>query len=169
MMILLLCNLKGIASYVNVYTNLVPKFLYTFTLGKGIRSTFPRCIPYRKETRQNQGFNMPRKEEKKIKELKTEVLPPCRVTKSEINLFKEKAKKSGLSLSAYQRQSMIDSVIIERQNILEPKAVSQLSAIGNNLNQLVRKTHIHDETDTQKMRDILNTLDHVIMGLVNGA
>jgi len=111
---------------------------------------------------------MSRKNRKK-EENKTEVLPPCRVTKSERNIFLKKAAAAGLSLSAYQRQSMIDCVIVERKNVLEPIAVSQLSAIGNNLNQLVRKEHIHDKADTEKMRDILNSINIIIMGLVNGS
>ncbi len=95
------------------------------------------------------------------------VLAPIRVTVKEEKDFKKKAKSAGLSLSEFQRQALNDAVIIVRDNALDLEAVRELSAIGHNLNQLVRKTHIHDETDTQKMRDILINLDIIIMGIVS--
>jgi len=96
-------------------------------------------------------------------------LPETRVTENELAAIKSKAAKAGISQSEYQRRALLHAEVVIRENILEAKAVSQLSSIGNNLNQLVRKTHIHDKTDTLKMRQILETLDTVIMRLVIGS
>ena len=108
------------------------------------------------------------KTEKK-KEKRDKVLPPCRVSEAEHSSIKSKAKEIGLSLSEYQRRACLNAEVVVRESAVEVKAVSQLSAIGNNLNQLVKKIHIHDEADTQKMRHILETIDTLIMGLVRGS
>lgn len=107
--------------------------------------------------------------EKDKKELKNKVLPPCRVTENELDFFKSKAKASGLSLSDFQRHSMINLKIKFPTNQLEPSDIMKLSDIGNslkaipyisnNLNQLIRKEHIHDEADTERMRHLLAELE----------
>ncbi len=105
-------------------------------------------------------------EKPETKPKRTSFLPRTRCTETERLAVEKKAAQSGLSLSEYQRRAILDCVVIEQKSILESKVVRELSAIGNNLNQLVRKTHIHDETDSQKMRDLLATIDRIIMGLV---
>lgn len=102
----------------------------------------------------------------KQKPKRTRFLPRTRCTEQERLALEEKATKAGLTLSEFQRRALLDGIVIERPSVIEPKVVRELSAIGNNLNQLVRKTHIHDETDSQKMRDILATIDRIVMGLV---
>lgn len=96
-------------------------------------------------------------------------IPKIRTTENKLNSYKSKAKEAGLSLSEFVRQALDSSIIVERKNALEPIAVAQLSAIGNNLNQLVRNEHIHGEADTEKMRDLLETIDRLILGLVDGS
>lgn len=157
---------------------------------RGAAALFPVASPFTKATTKPKVFIMPRRSELK-KENKTEVLPPCRVTKSERVLIKEKAAEAGLSLSEYERQALIDSVIVKPQNVLDVNTVMKLSEIGsslkyiapisNNLNQLVRKTHIHDETDIERMKEILdqlenvdwkeikNDLEKIVIGLVDGS
>ncbi|MCP3704407.1 MAG: MobC family plasmid mobilization relaxosome protein [Alteromonas sp.] len=95
------------------------------------------------------------------------VLPPCRVTTAELSSFKKKAKAVGLSLSSFQRQALNNAAVIVREPLVDVQLVSQLSAIGNNLNQLVRNEHIHSEADTVYMRQILKALDTIIMGVVS--
>lgn len=114
---------------------------------------------------------MPEKNKQKIsastsKNKRNCFLPRTRCTEVERKKIEAKAGEAGLTLSEYQRRSSLGSVIIKRESHIEPQLVSQLSAIGNNLNQLVRKTHIHDELDQEKMRETLNTIDRIIMGLV---
>ncbi len=103
------------------------------------------------------------------KENRDKVLPPCRVSDNERKLIKLKAAEAGISVSEYQRQALLNGYVVVRDNVIDISLVNQLSAIGNNLNQLVRKSHIHDDTDTSKMRDILSNIDLIIMGIVNGS
>lgn len=96
---------------------------------------------------------------------KTARLPETRVTPEELGIIKAKAQKAGLTVSEYQRRAVINGKVIVRQTKADAALIRNLAAIGNNLNQLVRKTHIHDETDTQKMRDILAVIEEIIGGL----
>ncbi|BBL77556.1 plasmid mobilization protein [Methylomagnum ishizawai] len=97
---------------------------------------------------------------------KTARLPETRVTPEELGIIKAKAEKAGLSVSEYQRRALINGRVIVRESRADPDLIRNLAAIGNNLNQLVRKTHIHEETDTQKMRDILAVIEELIGGLL---
>ena len=98
---------------------------------------------------------------------RNKVIPPCRVTSAELLAFQKKAKTVGLSLSSFQRQAMNNAAVIIREPLADAQLISQLSAIGNNLNQLVRNEHIHSEADTLHMRDILKALDAIIMGVIS--
>lgn len=102
------------------------------------------------------------------KQLRSKVLPPVRVNEKERNTIKAKAAEAGLSVSEYQRRALLDCVIAVRGNIVDVHAVRQLSAIGNNLNQLTRKAHIHDEMNAAHLKHILDNLDTIIMGIING-
>lgn len=102
------------------------------------------------------------------KTLRSQVLPPVRVSEQERHSIKSRAMESGLSVSEYQRRALLDCVIVVQDNLVDINAVRQLSAIGNNLNQLTRKAHIHDEIDREHLNDILKTIDTIIMGIING-
>ncbi len=95
------------------------------------------------------------------------VLPPCRVSTPELLAFKQKAKTAGLSLSALQRQALHNCAVIVREPVADVRLITELSAIGNNLNQLARNEHIHDKADTVKMREILAAIDIIVMSLIN--
>ena len=73
-----------------------------------------------------------------------------------------KAQKAGLSVSEFQRRACNYSVVIVRESAIEKKFVNQLLAIGNNLNQLTHKAHIHEEYDRKDLRNILDRLDSVL-------
>lgn len=138
-------------------------------LGKGILH-IPVASPTRKHTPDKwEGLMSKEKAEKtKIEKSKrTKRLSETRVTEAELATIKAKAAQAGLTVSEYQRRALIDCVVVERKPIVEMQAVRELSYMNNNLNQLVRKTHIHDETDTEKMRHILMTIDMLIMGLIS--
>jgi acetolactate synthase small subunit len=102
------------------------------------------------------------------KQPRSKVLPPVRVNESEQESIKAKAAAAGLSVSEYQRRALLDCVIVIRGNVVDINAVRQLSAIGNNLNQLTRKTHVHDEIDPARLNDILDNIDTIIMDIING-
>jgi Mobilization protein NikA len=101
------------------------------------------------------------------KQPRSKVLPPVRVNESERESIKAKAADAGLSVSEYQRRALLDCVIVIRGNVVDINAVRELSAIGNNLNQLTRKAHIHDEIDREHLNDILDNIDTVVMGIIN--
>ncbi len=86
-------------------------------------------------------------------------LPKVRVTETELNAIKQRAADAGLSASEYRRRALLNTVVVVQENAVDIAAVRQLSAIGNNLNQLTRKTHIHEEYDRKRMRDILTRLE----------
>lgn len=148
-------------------------FIHTFTPRQGEPLRFSPLHPLSLvATTKPKVFIMPRRQKEKIKKENRDCwIPKTRVTQTELSLVKEKAAAAGLSLSEYERQALIDSVIVKPQNILDVKAILKLSDIGNslkllspisnNLNQLVRKTHIHDEVDIEKMNMILGALEEI--------
>lgn len=110
---------------------------------------------------------MLRKKQRK-KPSRTQVLPPVRVSKQERASIKSRAIESGLSVSEYQRRALLDCVVVVRDNLVDIKAVRQLSAIGNNLNQLTHKVHIHDDVDRARLNKVLDRIDTIIMGIIDG-
>ena len=71
-------------------------------------------------------------------------LPHLRCTKQEYETFTRQAEKVGLSLSEYGRCLIFKREIVFRQVSIpfDPSLVFQVQAIGNNLNQLTRLSHI---------------------------
>lgn len=105
---------------------------------------------------------MPPKEKR---EKRTEVLPPLRVTKGEDVLFKAKALNAGMTLSEFQRQSMIDCVIILHDSEVDKRLTYQLSSLGNNLNQLSKRANIHgelDPIDCDRLNELINDISTVL-------
>lgn len=86
-------------------------------------------------------------------------LPKVRVTQAELHAIKQKARDAGLTVSEYKRRALLERVVVVRQNVHDVQAIRQLAAIGNNLNQLTRKTHIHDEYTRERLHDILNAIE----------
>lgn len=109
--------------------------------------------------RENRSIDRPKRDKR---------LPETRVSSDELAAIKAKAAQSGLTMSEYQRQTLMNGVVIVRDSLADESLIRHLSAIGNNLNQLVRKSHIHEETDTEKMRDILEIIERLIMGVIDG-
>lgn len=99
---------------------------------------------------------------------RNKVLPPCRVSDAEFLAFKQNAKKAGMGFSEFQRQALNNVAVIVRAPVADAKTFLALSKIGNNLNQLVHKSHIHDKVDIEKMRDILIVIDMIIMDGIIG-
>ena len=98
---------------------------------------------------------------------RTQVLPPCRVTSTERDIIRRKAQKASLSLSEYLRRSALTSAITIRHSPVDAQAVRQLSAIGSNLNQLVKALHIHNSYDRTRLDEILCGIDAIIMEIVH--
>ena len=110
---------------------------------------------------------MPRQKNNSTK--RNVILPSIRVTEAERTAIKQKVLDAGLSASEYRRQALLNTVVVVRENAVDVAAVRQLSAIGNNLNQLTRKAHIHDEYDQQRLRDILTRLEAWLDEVIDGS
>jgi hypothetical protein len=115
------------------------------------------------------SFELPREPETTTKIKRDKRLPETRVTSAELETVKQRAREAGKSFSDFQREALLNGVVVVRQNAVDRAAVAQLLAIGKNLNQLTRKTHIHDEYDRQRLHDILNTIEGLAMGLIDGS
>lgn len=110
---------------------------------------------------------MPRKLQAE-KENRDAVLPPLRVSPDERAQIKAKALRAGLSVSEYQRRACLNLSVVTRQTRADAAAlVRQLAGIGNNLNQLTRKVHIHDEVDHAHLQALLAALETAIEGLID--
>lgn len=101
------------------------------------------------------------------KENRDAVLPPLRVSPNEREQIKAKALHAGLSVSEYQRRACLNLPVTTRRPLADAALVRQLAGIGNNLNQLTRKAHIHDDVDRARLRALLQALETTIGGLID--
>lgn len=101
------------------------------------------------------------------KEYRDVVLPPLRVSTAERDQIKAKALRAGLSVSEYLRRAGLNLSVAARRSQVDGALVRQLAGIGNNLNQLTRKAHIHDEVDYARLQALLAALETVIEGLID--
>ena len=102
---------------------------------------------------------------KEKRESRTARLTPVRVTECEAALFKAKALNSGMTLSEFQRQSMIDCVIIQNDSEADKRLTYQLSSLGNNLNQLSKRANIHGilaPDDYARFNDLIVTISSLL-------
>ena len=82
-------------------------------------------------------------------------LPRVRCTASERASIEAKAAAAGLSAGEFLRRACLDGEVIARQALADIQLIQSLdrlaiaiNATGNNLNQLVRRAHIHGDCDT---------------------
>lgn len=97
-----------------------------------------------------------------------QILPPLRCSEYDCDIVAAKAREAGISKSEFRRRAYRDCKIIVRDRSLEYEAVRDLQGIANNLNQLMRKTHIHDEVDPQKVEQTLSLVKCAIHQIVEG-
>lgn len=83
----------------------------------------------------------------------------------ERSAIQDKAAHAGLSLSEYQRQACLETVVLAKDPLADLRLIRELNAIGVNLNQLTRKTHIHEEYDAVHLRALLGRLDGLLTEL----
>lgn len=76
-----------------------------------------------------------------LTEKKKYKLPPVRLDTKNYVIVKNLARRTGLSLTEYQRQMVLHGRVVER---LSPEMVNlfrQLAGMGNNMNQLARQAN----------------------------
>ncbi len=106
------------------------------------------------------------------KAARSRVLPPCRVTESERSQITLRAAEAGLSVSAFLRASALETAIVKREAIADKQLLRELSAIGNNLNQIAREVNIHGEICprlVQRLNEALERNAALMDGLIDGA
>jgi len=108
----------------------------------------------------------PRKREP---ERRSAMLPRPRVTPEERRAIEQKAAACGLTLTEYQRQAALNATVIVRDSTHLVALIRQISAIGNNLNQLTRGAHVTGEADQERVRHILDDLEHLQLELMDGS
>jgi len=106
---------------------------------------------------------------KKRRANRVKVLPPCRVSISDHAIILNKVACSGLSFSEFQRRALNDAEVIIQDNLFKASLLKELSALANNLNQLVKNEHIHSVSDTHKMRGLLLSIDIILMDMIDGS
>lgn len=83
----------------------------------------------------------------------------CRVTEREYKNFEKKVEKSKLTKSEFMRKSILEKDIIVIDDVKE--LVSQIKAIGINLNQLTRAVNSGEISDISELKDMKSDLDYV--------
>ncbi len=103
---------------------------------------------------------------KKQKENALSFLPRARCTEQERRAVMEKARLAGVSCAEFQRRACLDAVIVVRENLIDQIVAEQLMKIGNNLNQLTRLAHIHDEVNAKKLMHVLGIVEKTTLELM---
>ena len=63
------------------------------------------------------------------------------VTDAELDQVQQRAQAAGLTVSAYARQAMLGSTPRVKRAVTNAAAIRELTAVGNNLNQLARRAN----------------------------
>jgi len=99
----------------------------------------------------------------------THHIPRTRCSESDRTLIEHKANQAGLKLGKYIRAMCVHGVVTIRASVLDVTLVKvltklgfELSAIGNNLNQLVTKAHVRDEVEQQRLLIILESIERLL-------
>ena len=90
------------------------------------------------------------------------VLPPLRCTEDERAAIQANAALAGLTLSQYMREAALEGHVIVKDPLADIALIRELKALGNNLNQLTRKAHIHDELSARQLREVLGRVSSVL-------
>ena len=107
-------------------------------------------------------------EDKKSKN-KRDLLSRFRVNQAEKAAIKANAIKAGLSVSEFQRKSCLEPIMVVKDNLIDKEAIRQLLAIGNNLNQLTKHAHVHREYDSERLHSLLDRIESLVFGVINGS
>lgn len=87
-----------------------------------------------------------------------------RLTAEERAIVESKAEKAGLPLSAYLRRAAVQASITPLSNITElNKCTTEISRIGNNLNQLARAFNSGKDIHPQTLIDTAGAIHEALM------
>lgn len=94
-------------------------------------------------------------------------LPETRVTQSELEAVKSRARDAGLSTSEFQRRACLSGQVVVRDASVNVEAVRQLLAIGRNLNQITKSGHIQGHVSEAALRKTLEKINDAVDGLLS--
>ena len=102
------------------------------------------------------------------KQSRTQVLPPLRVSQSEKDCIRAKAKEAGLTLSAFQRQACLYPKIEVKEASFKVNvmAFTELNKIGHNFNQFIKLEHVQGQFDKERFDHLMAAMDTVIMKII---
>ena len=90
-----------------------------------------------------------------------------RVTRSEKAHVKQIAAGIPMTLSEYGRLMLFNGKIEVRQpDTLDARTFAELSAIGNNLNQMARRFNATDHPPPPHFSSLLDRLDRILTGMI---
>ena len=88
-----------------------------------------------------------------------------RFTEKEYEVLVEKVRKSGISREKYMRALVAGMEFKELPPIDYYKLVNEWNAVGNNLNQLVKQTHIYKSVNEKMCNEILQDFKSMIANI----
>lgn len=90
-----------------------------------------------------------------------------RLTENEKKYIQKKAQFANKSISEYCRDALIDGVIIKLDTSEIMKVTTELNRIGNNINQIAKAVHMHDDyvsiADFENLRNQIEEIKYLII------
>lgn len=84
-----------------------------------------------------------------------------RLTNTEKQYLEKQARLAGMGMEPYIRGLIAGSNIKERPLEFWREMINQLSAVGNNINQIARAANISGTVRTEEMEEVLNLMREV--------
>jgi len=91
--------------------------------------------------------------------------PSVRCSERDLLIVQSKAAEAGVSVSAYVRTMCVDGTVIARMPKTDLDLIIQLRRIGNNLNQLTKRTHARGGENPAQLVSVLSDLERVLQRL----
>ena len=88
-----------------------------------------------------------------------------RFSEEEYEVLVEKVRKSGISREKYVRSLVAGMKFKELPPIDYYKLVNEWNAVGNNLNQLVKQTHIYKSVNEKRCAEVLQDFKSMIVSV----
>ena len=103
------------------------------------------------------------------KRSRTLVLPPLRVSQSENDCIRARAKEAGLTLSEFQRRACTHNVIKVKDAGFRVNVITlrDLGIVSNNLNQLTRMQHISPHFDEERIKGMFDAIEAITIKILH--
>lgn len=95
---------------------------------------------------------------KNAHERRTAHIPPVRMTVAEIVHVEDLASDTGLTVSEYVRQRLLDGKVTPRRSDTTAGLLAELNRIGNNVNQIARQINRGRDHDPHHLNHVMGEL-----------